>query len=261
MEKVSQFITTYSSWFPAVFLAAGFSLAILAFVLFLRFHLAGVIKTWLFHHGMWKGGKSHETRHMNTAGAEEYQKEISGLFATSGTGSGKLKHETSTQNFKSAETGPAPVFTESKETTILISNQEDTFKKQESQNAECSDNTDGSEATTLLENNENPEHSGEPQTMPDSDQPISLGNVTVDSDTNMDGGEPTVLLKKEIDPDGSDPTTVLKKNRNEADPEENRQSSATRPIQQGEPTKHPDDTDPDFKITRKEILIHTDEKI
>ena len=114
MNKISTFISAHITWFSTIFLIVGIGFAALALFLFFYFHVAGIMKTWLYHHGIWKKHENKEARNQaltNNRDQEDYQKEISRLFTTSDNHSEGLKqkppikdtHEPTTQNLHPQE--------------------------------------------------------------------------------------------------------------------------------------------------------------
>lgn len=298
MEGLSAFLSSYFSWFPVIFLAAGIGLAVLAVILFLRFHLASVIKAWMFHHGFWK---KKEPQNRTVAESEEYQHEISQFFATSGTDSNKLKkkareqkktkeregtRETATQrpdpdgaeettllekdlaaqrqDYDSGGPGTAPLTrngnTAMKEGRGTASNTgpapgpwpvSDPDRSEAAAPPAGPEISDGSEPTTLLEKTdsfgkERPAAAPAQPGPPGGEGPAPV----LTRPEGSDGEEPTALLIKPELSDGEETTELLTEAAREGHPKE------TRPKE-----KAPSGDIPDFKITKKEIFIHTDEKI
>lgn len=287
MNKISDFINAYSAWFPIIFLIAGIGFAILALIMFIRFHLASVIKAWLFHHGIWKkreAKESHDLVAPNNREKEDYQQEISRLFNTSGTNSGSLKQEASTpktpmdDGYVSPKHPSDPDGTDS--TTLLKSSSSDLCSK-DSYNEK--NDINGAEATTLLNHDEavvTPRQSKKDEERnhdPLPDSALSTDNINIStSDINgseqtvllnqqtaSNGSETTVLLDKKAASDGSDPTTLLSQSDEKTPVTETDRSSKDFYKMQNHPDAESgqENTDPEFKITRKNIFIHTDERI
>lgn len=298
MVASSNFLTSYPAWLPAIFLAAGTGLAILALILFLRFRLAGVIKGWLFHHGFWKNREAKESRRLMAQDAdkkEEYRQEISRLFSTSGMDSGRLRKEARGQDKTWKKTAPKPDPEGSEETTLLGQGEKGRPFAAENQDR----GNDGPETASHPRNNNTATGEGrgmaantgpapDPRLAGDSDRPGAAALPT--GPEISDGGEPTTLLEKTDSfdkerpaavpvqpelpggedtvsalteaalPDGEEPTALLI--RPELSDGEETTELLTRTTREGRPEeKTPSGDIPDFKITKKEILIHTDERI
>ena len=266
MQGFLDFFTMHTSRIPAIFFLTGIGLAILAVVLFFRFHLAGVIKGWLFHHGILKNSKIAESG-ADVPDSEEYRDEISRLLTTSGSDSESLKKETEQSDpDKSNSVSPGT------EDTTLLAQQPDlspdiSFKKKEeisdTRNENQETDTDGSERTTLLVFDHVTESA---ETSKDDPQTKPYPESTAAEHTNTDGTEPTTLLDHSDVSEGAEPTTVLGKtesrtSKNVQNLPENMQNPVPAMARGDGPGTRQYAFDSDFRITKKEIFIHTDEKI
>lgn len=290
MNKISTFISAHITWFSAIFLIVGIGFAALALFLFFYFHIAGIMKTWLYHHGIWKKHENKEARNQaltNNRDQENYQQEISRLFTTSDNHSEGLKqkppitdtHGPTTQNLhpqessdpnganetellkpndscdalqtpeedsseKAPDTTPSPV---DKNEDSLVTNEAVKKDLQDSSRSDvCTSDTDTHDKRTELQNT-------------DGSETTTLLQKSNDSE----GSETTLLLNKTDDSSGSEPTTVLLKDTKKQVPTENKQEPSGSVSKQKDSVadSSSDTTNPDFKITKKEILIHTDESI
>ena len=285
MVASSNFLTSYPAWLPAIFLAAGTGLAILALILFLRFRLAGVIKGWLFHHGFWKNREAKESRRLMAQDAdkkEEYRQEISRLFSTSGMDSGRLRKEARGQDKTRKKTAPKPDPEGSEETTLLDKEQPFAVHNQDrgSNGAEPAFRPE-SRNTATAEGRGTAANTGpvpDPRTVRDSD---GSGTSALPAGPEFsDGGEPTTLLEKtasfnkerpaaapaQPEPsDGEEQTSVLTRTElSDGEEETELLTKAERKVPPKETRpkeKISSDNIPDFRITKKKILIHTDETI
>ena len=285
MVASSNFLTSYPAWLPAIFLAAGTGLAILALILFLRFRLAGVIKGWLFHHGFWKNREAKESRRLMAQDAdkkEEYRQEISRLFSTSGMDSGRLRKEARGQDKTRKKTAPKPDPEGSEETTLLDKEQPFAVHNQDrgSNGAEPAFRPE-SRNTATAEGRGTAANTGpvpDPRTVRDSD---GSGTSALPAGPEFsDGGEPTTLLEKtasfnkerpaaapaQPEPsDGEEQTSVLTRTElSDGEEETELLSKAERKVPPKETRpkeKISSDNISDFRITKKKILIHTDETI
>ena len=300
MVASSNLLTSYPAWLPAIFLAAGTGLAVLALILFLRFRLAGVIRGWLFHHGFWKNRETKEYRRLMAQDAgkkEEYQQEISRLFSTSGMDSGRLRKEAWGQEKARKKTTSKPDPEGAEETTLLekeqpfaVHNQDrgsngtEPASRPESRNTATGEGrgtaantglvpdprpvrdsdgsgtsalpagleiSDGGEPTALLgktdsSNKERPAAAPAQPGPPGGAEPAPVPTKPEPSD----GEEPTTLLIKREPSNGEETTELLTKTGRESHPKETCPKG-----------KSPSVDIPDFKITKKEIFIHTDETI
>lgn len=274
MEGLSAFLSSYFSWFPVIFLAAGIGLAVLAVILFLRFHLASVIKAWMFHHGFWK---KKEPQNRTVAESEEYQHEILQFFATSGTDSNKLKKKAREQKKTKEREGTRETATQrpdpdgAEETTLL----------EKDLAAQRQDYDSGGPGTAPLTRDGNTaKEKREMAAFQKPEGPGWAGSVTWPAGTDMAGSEPTTLLEKtasfnkerpaaapaQPEPsDGEEQTSVLTRTElSDGEEETELLTKAERKVPPKETRpkeKISSDNIPDFRITKKKILIHTDETI
>ena len=290
MNKISTFIRAHITWFSTIFLIVGIGFAALALFLFFYFHVAGIMKTWLYHHGIWKKHENKEARNQaltNNRDQEDYQKEISRLFTTSDNHSEGLKqkppikdtHEPTTQNLHPQESSDP---NGTNETELLKPNDScDALQTPEEGSPEKASDTTPSSVYKNEDNvvaNEAAKNDSQDSSYSDvyasdtnthdehTDLQDSNGSETttlLQKSNDSEGAETTLLLNKTDDSSGSEPTTVLLKDTEKQVPTENKQGSSGSVSKQKDPVADfsSDTTNPDFKITKKEILIHTDENI
>lgn len=281
MNKISTFISAHITWFSTIFLIVGIGFAALALFLFFYFHVAGIMKTWLYHHGIWKKHENKEARNQaltNNRDQEDYQKEISRLFTTSDNHSEGLKqkppitdtHGPTTQNLHPQESSDP---NGANETELLKPN--DSYDTLQTPEEGSSDKAPDTTPSPVYKNEDDiaTNEVAKKNSQDDTDTHDEHTDLhdTNDSETTMllqksndsEGSETTLLLNKTDDSSGSEPTTVLLKDTEKQVSTENKQEPSGSVSEQKDSVADfsTDTTNPDFKITKKEILIHTDENI
>ena len=298
MNKISTFISAHFAWLSTIFLIVGIGFAALAIFLFFYFHIAGIMKTWLYHHGIWKkreNKESHNRTLANNRDQEDYQQEISRLFASSDH-SDNLEQkppiadihepeiagirESADQNSRTQESSD-PNGTNATELLKPNDSHVSLRRIEDVSSDEAPDTT-----PSLVHKNSESIFSADEAAKKDSQDSSHSDAYTSDTDTHdeytelqdtndaetttllkksndSEGAETTLLLNKTDASNGSEPTAVLLKDTEKQVPVENEQEPSGSVSKQKDPVVDfsSDTTNPDFKITKKEILIHTDESI